>query len=182
MPGAKLLFVDKCTEAAMEQHVRELCQEIVTAVRGENRISILGRSQQREDSVKIVDATPFQQLMIKVLAVNRFGCTAVYTEPGVGKSIGALRALPAGTVSKNYIVLLDGNFREELKRFFRVNSFELVIPVAKQLFAALQLSQTSINMVIDNAVERVGDFDASEVAWIPLMKSAYECGPLDSDH
>ena len=89
-------------------------------------------------TTKVVDDTPLQKLMIQVLAVNRSACTALHAEPGVGKSIAALRALPAGTVPKNYTVLLDGGFRQEMMRFFRVSSFDLVLPVARVAYPVLK--------------------------------------------
>ncbi|CAK8996062.1 unnamed protein product [Durusdinium trenchii] len=138
----------------------------------------LGVSSQRQANLgtRVVDDTPFQKLMTKVLAVNRSGCTAVHAEPGVGKSIASLRALPAGTVSKNYSVLLDGGFRAEMMRFFRVTRFDLVVSVARMVFPALAQAGVSMNMVFDNGVEEDEDFHKSRTEWISLLKAAHESG------
>ncbi|CAJ1456832.1 unnamed protein product [Effrenium voratum] len=179
MPGAKLkLEVDKSSEAEVLKHVEKLCKEIAHEVDNNKTISVLGMSQQRQVTLgtRVVDGTPFQKLMTKVLAVNRSGCTAVHAEPGVGKSIASLRALPAGRVSKNYTVLLDGGFRAEMMRFFRVTSFDLVVGVARLVFPALTQAGVCMNMIFDNGVEEDEDFHKSRTEWISLLKAAYESG------
>ena len=98
-PGAELMLeVDKSSEAEVLKHVEKLCKEIAHAVDNNKTISVLGISSQWQANLgtRVVDDTPFQKLVTKVLAVNRSGCTAVHAEPGVGKSIASLRALPAG--------------------------------------------------------------------------------------
>ncbi|CAJ1431827.1 unnamed protein product [Effrenium voratum] len=179
MPGAKLkLEVDKSSEAEVLKHVEKLCKEIAHEVDNNKTISVLGMSQQRQVTLgtRVVDGTPFQKLMTKVLAVNRSGCTAVHAEPGVGKSIASLRALPAGRVSKNYTVLLDGGFCAEMMRFFRVTSFDLVVGVARLVFPALTQAGVCMNMIFDNGVEEDEDFHKSRTEWISLLKAAYESG------
>ena len=179
MPGAELkLEVDKSTDDTVLKHVEKLCKEIALAVDNNKTISVLGISSQRQANLgtRVVDDTPFQKLMTKVLAVNRSGCTAVHAEPGMGKSIASLRALPAGRVSKNYTVLLDGGFRAEMMRFFRVSSFELVVSVARMVFPALTQAGVSMNMIFDNGVEDDEDFHKSRTEWIFLLKAAYESG------
>ena len=178
-PGAKLkLEVDKSSEAEVLKHVEKLCKEIAHEVDNNKTISVLGISQQRQVTLctRVVDGTPFQKLMTRVLAVNRSGRTAVHAEPGVGKSIASLRALPAGRVSKNYAVLLDGGFRAEMMRFFRVASFALVVGVARLVFPALTQAGVCMNMIFDNGVEEDEDFQKSRTEWISLLKAAYESG------
>ena len=185
MPGAELkLEVDKSTDDNIVlKHVEKLCEEIVLAVDNNKTISVLGISSQRQANMgtRVVDDTPFQKLMTKVLAVNRSGCTAVHAEPGMGKSIASLRALPAGRVSKNYTVLLDGGFRAEMMRFFRVSSFELVVSVARMVFPALTQAGVSMNMIFDNGVEDDEDFHKSRTEWILLLKAAYESRSLSNE-
>ncbi|CAK9033204.1 unnamed protein product [Durusdinium trenchii] len=185
MPGAELkLEVDKSTDDNIVlKHVEKLCEEIALAVDNNKTISVLGISSQRQANLgtRVVDDTPFQKLMTKVLAVNRSGCTAVHAEPGMGKSIASLRALPAGRVSKNYTVLLDGGFRAEMMRFFRVSSFELVVSVARMVFPALTQAGVSMNMIFDNGVEDDEDFHKSRAEWIFLLKAAYESRSLSNE-
>ena len=179
MPGAKLMLeVGKSNEAEVLKHVENLREKIAHEVDNKNTISVLGISQMRQAtlSTRVVDGTPFQKLMTKVLAVNRSGCTAVHAEAGVGKSIASLRALPAGRVSKNYTVLLDGGFRAEMMRFFRVASFDLVVGVARMVFPALMEAGVSMNMIFDNGIEDDEDFEKSKTEWRSLLKAAYESG------
>lgn len=178
-PGEGLkLEVDKSSDAEVLKHVEKLCKEIAHEVDNNKTISVLGISRQRQVTLgtRVVDGTPFQKLMTKVLAVNRSGCTAVHAEPGVGKSIASLRALPAGRVSKNYTVLLDGGFRAEMMRFFRVTSFDLVVGVARMVFPALLQAGVCMNIIFDNGVEEDEDFHRSRTEWISLLKAAYESG------
>ena len=179
MPGAKLMLeVGKSNEAEVLKHVENLREKIAHEVDNKNTISVLGIRQMRQATLgtRVVDGTPFQKLMTKVLAVNRSGCTAVHAEPGVGKSIASLRALPAGRVSKNYTVLLDGGFRAEMMRFFRVASFDLVVGVARMVFPALMEAGVSMNMIFDNGIEDDEDFEKSKTEWRSLLKAAYESG------
>ena len=137
VPGNDLrLDIAASTEEKVLDHVKRLCDAIATVVKNNNTISVLGVSEGRHADLgnRVVDYTPFQKLMSKVLAVNRSGCTAVYADPGMGKSIASWRALPAGRASKNYTVLLDGGFRDEMQRFFGVTSFDGVGRVARLVF------------------------------------------------
>ena len=79
-----MLEVGKSNEAEVLKHVENLREKIAHEVDNKNTISVLGISQMRQATLgtRVVDGTPFQKLMTKVLAVNRSGCTAVHAEPG----------------------------------------------------------------------------------------------------
>ena len=179
-PGNDLgrLDIATSTEEEVLAHVKSLCDAIASVVKNNNTISVLGVSDDRHADLgnRVIDDTPFQKLMSKVLAVNRSGCTAVYADPAVGKSVASLRALPAGRASKNYTVLLDGGFRRELQRFFRVTSFDGVGTVAELVFAQLKRAGVSINMVLDNSVEQEPKVEQWQNALRALLKAAYHSG------
>ena len=166
---------EKSSEDVLSHHAQELCMKIVRAVRNGENLAVSGLSEHRQPA-KVVDGVPFELLMTAVLAVNRSGCTAVHAEPGVGKSIASLRALPAGKVSKNYTVLLDGSFEDELTRFFRVTNFNLARRVARLFFPFLEKAGVSMNMVLDNCMERDALSQEMRADWITLLKAAYQSG------
>ena len=156
---------EKSSEDVLSHHAQQLCTKIVCAVKNGENLGISGLSEHRQPA-KVVDGVPFELLMTAVLAVNRSGCTAVHAEPGVGKSIASLRALPAGKVSKNYTVLLDGSFEDELTRFFRVTNFNLARRVARLFFAFLEKAGVSMNMVLDNCMEGDALSEEMKADWI----------------
>ena len=175
-PGQSIELKDeKSGEDVLSHHAQELCDEIVRAVKNGEHVAVSGLSEERQPA-KIVDGVPFQLLMTAVLAVNGSGCTAVHAEPGVGKSIASLRALPAGKVSKNYTVLLDGSFEDELTRFFRVTNMNLARRVARLFFPFLQKAGVRMNIVLDNCVEDETVFEKRKADWITLLKAAYQSG------
>ena len=166
---------EKSSEDVLSHHAQQLCTKIVCAVKNGENLGISGLSEHRQPA-KVVDGVPFELLMTAVLAVNRSGCTAVHAEPGVGKSIASLRALPAGKVSKNYTVLLDGSFEDELTRFFRVTNFNLARRVARLFFVFLEKAGVSMNMVLDNCLEGDALSEEMKADWIALLKAAYQSG------
>ena len=158
---------EKSSEDVLSHHAQQLCTKIACAVKNGENLGISGLSEHRQPA-KVVDGVPFELLMTAVLAVNRSGCTAVHAEPGVGKSIASLRALPAGKVSKNYTVLLDGSFEDELTRFFRVTNFNLARRVARLFFVFLEKAGVSMNMVLDNCLEGDALSEEMKADWIAL--------------
>ena len=172
------LDIAKSDEKQVLDHVNSLCDAIAEVVKNNETISVLGVSEDRHADLgdRVIDDTPFQILMSRVLAVNRSGCTSVYAHPAVGKSIASLRALPAGRASKNYTVLLDGAFRRELQRFFRVTSFDGVGAVAELVFQQLKRAGVSMNMVLDNCIEQEPKVEQWQNALRALLKAAHPYG------
>ena len=152
VPGNDLrLDIAESSEEQVLAHVKSLCDAIASCVKNDNTISVLGL-------VRIVDYKlyPLPEAhgqSSRGESVRVHSCTAVYADPAVGKSIASLRALPAGRASKNYTVLVDGGFRDEMQRFFRVTSFDGVGRVARLVFPQLKRAGVSINMVLDNSIE-----------------------------
>ena len=78
-----------------------------------------------DDQFKVAEAingTQFEKLMCEVLKdSNTVGTTAVYAEPGVGKSVAAMLAvLQANTNETCMTVILQGEFSLNLMKFFRL--------------------------------------------------------------
>ena len=116
-----------------------------------------------------VSGTEFEKLMAQVLASNGIGLTTVYAEPGVGKSIGTLLALPAGNLSKTMTLLLSGPFRRKLLEFTGAVDMDLAVDVMCQLFVILDANDIHLNLVLDNSFE--SEYDGDRL--ITLAKTAF---------
>ena len=71
---------------------------------------------------KAINDTVFEELMLEVLNDNSMGTTAVFAEAGVGKSVAAtLSVLKTEASQSKLTVLLQGEFCQNLKNFFRLH-------------------------------------------------------------
>ena len=140
-----------------------------TTVRSEGEGCIVSALMLNDIPNQTVSGTEFEKLMVQVLASNGIGLTTVYAEPGVGKSIGTLLALPAGNLSKTMTLLLSGPFRRKLLEFTSAVDMDLAVDVMCQLFVILDANDIHLNLVLDNSFESAYDGDRL----ITLAKTAF---------
>ena len=86
-----------------------------------------------------INDTVFEELMLEVLNDNSMGTTAVFAEAGVGKSVAAtLSVLKMEASQSKLTVLLQGQFSQNLKKFFRIQDIGDVEDVAGCFFGLLE--------------------------------------------
>ena len=116
--------------------------------------------------------TAFEKLMSEVLNKSFIGTTAVFAEPDVGKSIATtLAVLKMEATQSKLTVVLQGGFKWNLKRFFRLEDEGDVEAVARCVFRLLENHGICLQLVFDNA------FDAGlETGLLALGRLAFERG------
>ncbi|CAJ1431430.1 unnamed protein product [Effrenium voratum] len=160
---AKLLPID--TQGNATEQASKLVQDIAA-----NSQFVIG-TELEDLPEQVVSPTPFEILMVRLLCSNEAGLSAVHAEPGVGKSVAALAALPAGNISKNMTLLLSGSFRLRILQLTRANDLDLGVDIVQKLFSLLHARGIHINLVFDNSFEDRVDGDRL----IKLAKKAFVC-------
>ena len=132
----------------VNNHANELFQKIQ-----ENR-SVIVPSFHGLPEQPIRD-TKFTALMREILRDTKTaGVSAVYAEPGVGKSVAVAVAIqaenskPAATTA-----LLQGNFEVNLEDFFRVCDVKRANDVAWCLFSLLRKSKKRLHIIFDDTFD-----------------------------
>ena len=105
-----------------------------------------------------IKGTEFEKLICEVLKDRKTcGTSAVYAEPGVGKSVAAVLAvLQANTSETCMTVMLQGEFSYRLQCFFRSQRALDAPLVADEFFCLLHDHGIRLQMVIDNAFDACG--------------------------
>ena len=99
--------------------------------------------------------TKFTALMREILRDTKTaGISAVYAEPGVGKSVAVAVAIQAEySKSAATTALLQGNFEKTLEDFFRVCDAKRANDVAWRLFSLLRASNKRLHIIFDNTFD-----------------------------
>ena len=119
--------------------------------------------------------TPFETLMRDVLQARDVGTTAVFAEPGIGKSVSTVLAVLKTNASESCMtVLLRGEFQKSLKDFFRVPDTSLALNVANSFFSQIASDGISLCIIIDNAFD--GGLQGDSTALLDLTRHAFEFG------
>ena len=155
----------------VQQHAEKLRDTLVKAQNLGN--SIIPRSQRVPEQP--IENTSFEQLMMTVLADNRTtGVSAVHAEPGVGKSTAAALALRNGMPDSSIGVLLQGDFQQSLRDFFRVAEAARAVQVALVLLDLLQARGIRLQIIFDNTFDQ--GLQGQETLLLGLTRSAFDCG------
>ena len=121
---------------------------------------------------KAINDTVFEELMLEVLNDNSMGTTAVFAEAGVGKSVAAtLSVLKMEASQSKLTVLLQGEFCQNLKKFFRLHDIGDVEDVARCFFGLLKKHGIRLQIVFDNAFD-----DGLQRPLLALTRLAFEFG------
>ena len=123
-----------------------------------------------------INGTQFEKLMCEVLKdSNTVGTTAVYAEPGVGKSVAAVLAvLQANTNESCMTVILQGEFSLNLMKFFRLLDARDAPPVARAFFGLLQEQGIRLQIILDNTFDSGLQPDGARL--MELTRAAHELG------
>ena len=120
-----------------------------------------------------INDTVFEELMLEVLNDNSMGTTAVFAEAGVGKSVAAtLSVLKMEASQSKLTVLLQGQFSQNLKKFFRIQDIGDVEDVAGCFFGLLEDHGIRLQIVFDNAF----DYGLAGEPLLALTRLAFEFG------
>ena len=123
----------------------------------------------------LVNDTPFEKLMRDVLQARDVGTSAVFAEPGIGKSVSTVLAVLRTNASDSCMtVLLQGEFEQSLKDFFRVPDASLALKVARSFFDQMKRDGISLRIIIDNAFDNGLKGDGN--ALMELTRRAFEFG------
>ena len=155
----------------VQQHAQNLLKSLVKAQESGN--SIIPETQTVPEQP--VENTSFEQLMMTVFSDNRTtGVSAVHAEPGVGKSTAAALALRNGMPDSSIGVLLQGDFQQSLRDFFRVADAAKAMQVSRVLFDLLQARGIRLQIVFDNSFDQ--GLQGQDTLLMGLTRSAFECG------
>ena len=132
-----------------------------------------------DDAFQVAEAingTQFEKFMCEVLKdSNTVGTTAVYAEPGVGKSIAALLAvLQTNTSETCMTVILRGEFSSNLQKFFRLQDALDAADVARSFFSRLQKQGIRLQIVLDNTFD--SGLQPNGDRLMELTRAAHELG------
>jgi len=132
-----------------------------------------------DDTFQVAEAingTQFEKFMCEVLKdSNTVGTTAVYAEPGVGKSIAALLAvLQTNTSETCMTVILRGEFSSNLQKFFRLQDALDAADVARSFFSRLQKQGIRLQIVLDNTFD--SGLQPNGDRLMELTRAAHELG------
>ena len=99
--------------------------------------------------------TKFTALMREILRDTKTaGMSAVYAEPGVGKSVAVAVAIQEeNSKSAATTALLQGNFEKTLEDLFRVCDAKRANDVAWRLFSLLRASNKRLHIIFDNTFD-----------------------------
>ena len=99
--------------------------------------------------------TKFTALMCEILRDTKTaGLSAVYAEPGVGKSVAVAVAIQAeNSKSAATTALLQGNFEKRLEDLFRVCDAQRANDVAWPLFSLLRANNKRLHIIFDNTFD-----------------------------
>ena len=115
--------------------------------------------------------TLFEKLVLDILEEKNVGTSAVFAEPGIGKSVAAVLAVLNAEVNQSHMtVLLRGEFQQNLKDFFRTPDAAVALKVAQPFFACMAQRGVGLTFIIDNGI------DNSKSAVMELTRFAFDCG------
>ena len=98
--------------------------------------------------------TLFERLMLDVLEDSVDGTSAVFAEPGIGKSVASVLAAQKTNASQSRLtVVLQGAFEQSLKKLFRVQQASDAIEVALSMFKQLADHGVRLQIVFDNTFD-----------------------------
>ncbi|OLP76072.1 hypothetical protein AK812_SmicGene44040 [Symbiodinium microadriaticum] len=98
--------------------------------------------------------TLFERLMLDVLEDSLGGTSAVFAEPGIGKSVASVLAAQKTNASQSRLmVVLQGAFEESLETFFRVQKASQAPKVARSMFKMLADHGVRLQIVFDNTFD-----------------------------
>eukprot|EP00437_Effrenium_voratum_P025609 CAMPEP_0181412228 /NCGR_PEP_ID=MMETSP1110-20121109/8311_1 /TAXON_ID=174948 /ORGANISM="Symbiodinium sp., Strain CCMP421" /LENGTH=418 /DNA_ID=CAMNT_0023534929 /DNA_START=82 /DNA_END=1334 /DNA_ORIENTATION=- len=98
--------------------------------------------------------TLFERLMVDVLEDSVGGTSAVFAEPGIGKSVASVLAAQKTNASQSRLtVVLQGAFEESLETFFRVQKASQAPKVARSMFKMLADHGVRLQIVFDNTFD-----------------------------
>ena len=123
-----------------------------------------------------INGTQFEKFMCEVLKdSNTVGTTAVYAEPGVGKSIAALLAvLQTNTSETCMTVILQGKFSVSLENFFRLQDASDAANVARAFFGLLGKQGIRLQIILDNMFDNGLQTNGEDL--MMLTRAAHELG------
>ena len=154
----------------VDNHANELFQKIK-----ENRFVIVPWLHSLPEQP--IRDTKFAALMHEILRDSKTaGVSAVYAEPGVGKSVAVAVAIQAENSKPGAATaLLQGNFETNLEDFFRVCHAKRANEVAWRLFSLLRKSKNRLRIIFDDTFDYgVDDRDSSML--IDLARAAFTHG------
>ena len=132
-----------------------------------------------DDQFRVAEAingTQFEKLMCEVLEDrNTVGTTAVYAEPGVGKSVAAMLAVLQTSTSETCMsVILQGTFSVSLENFFRLQDASDAASVARAFFGLLQEQGIRLQIILDNMFDNGLQTNGEDL--MMLTRAAHELG------
>ena len=132
-----------------------------------------------DDQFRVAEAingTQFEKLMCEVLEDrNTVGTTAVYAEPGVGKSVAAMLAVLQTSTSETCMsVILQGRFSVSLENFFRLQDASDAASVARSFFGLLQEQGIRLQIILDNMFDNGLQTNGEDL--MMLTRAAHELG------
>ena len=124
------------------------------------------------------NGTLFEKLLLDILEERNVGTSAVFAEPGIGKSVAAVLAVLKAEVNQSHMtVLIRGEFSQNLRDFFRTTDAAVALKVAWPFFTRMAQHGTCLTFIIDNAFDNgIDKSDNSKSAVMELTRFAFDCG------
>lgn len=121
------------------------------------------------------NGTLFEKLLLEVLEERNVGTSAVFAEPGIGKSVAAVLAVLKAEVNQSHMtVLLRGEFSQNLRKFFRTTDAAVALKVARPFFTRMAQHGIRLTFIIDNAFDN--GIENSKSAVMELTRFAFDSG------
>ena len=138
----------------IDEHVSKLMGAVQENLKAGNNI-LIANALNDELPEKPIRGTYVEQLLVAVLCNNASGMSAVYAEPGTGKSVCVILAVTevARTQKNDMFVVLQGNLNQKLRSFFRILDEDLIADIAPPFFIALRKKNIQLHLVFDNVLD-----------------------------
>ena len=122
------------------------------------------------------NGTLFEKLLLDILEERNVGTSAVFAEPGIGKSVAAVLAVLKAEVNQSHMtVLIRGEFSQNLRKIFRTTDAAVALEVARPFFTRMAQHGICLTFIIDNAFDN-GIEKTMTSAVMELTRFAFDSG------